>query len=81
MRFLLASLYRPQYREIIGRLNAPSDPDPMVLHVECPKCGQDNVAEPEPGTDVWELKDCEYKATVRLNQECPDHPHWFMVQL
>ena len=81
MRFLLASLYRPEFRTITERIYVPPGPEPMVLHVECPECSQDYVADLGMDVDPWDMEEAEYKAMVRLQEECPDHPHQFAVQL
>lgn len=81
MRFLLASLYRPEFRAITDRVYVPPGLEPMVLHVACPGCSQDYVAELGEDVDPWDMEESEYKAIVRLHDECPDHPHRFVVQV
>ena len=81
MRFWLAALHFPRYRDISGHAYARPKQGPAVIQVDCPTCGLDYAAELEPGVDAWELESCESKATVRLGLECPDHPHRFVVEL
>jgi hypothetical protein len=78
MRFLLASLYRREYRAMIAAEGIPLDvaPDPVV---RCPRCDVLYVADLAPDADPWDLEAAEWQAVVRLDGECPGHAHAFGV--
>ena len=46
---------------------------------DCPRCGWTYLADTEEDLDVGGADDYEYAATVRLERECPDHAHAFVV--
>ena len=81
MRFLLSDLRHPQYRTIVGVVAVPAVLAPAVVLVGCPHCGIGYVADVRLGEELWDVAACESNATVRLGLECPDHPHWFVVEL
>ena len=79
MRFLLASLHRADYRRQVEAAGVPLDHAPDVVAVRCPRCDALYVAELAPDEEPWDLEAAEWAATVRLDGECPDHPHAFAV--
>ncbi len=79
VRFLLASLYRAEYRALIAAEGIPLDVVPDVVDVACPRCGALYVAELAPDEEPWELEAREWMALCRLNTECPNHAHRFVV--
>ena len=80
MRFLLASLHRAEYRALIAAEGIPLDVVPALVDVRCPRCDVLYVADLAPEADPWDLEALEWAALVRLDAECPDHPHAFAVE-
>ncbi len=52
-----------------------------LLVVICPKCGDEFFADLEPSDDPSELEEESCEALTRLESECPDHAHRFVVRL
>ena len=63
-RFLLARIHRARLRELVA----------------CPRCGDEYFADlnPNESEPQW-LQEDEWEALVRLDEECPDHAHRFVV--
>ena len=81
MHFLLASLYGAEYRQQIAAAGLSLDVAPDIVPVDCPRCQAGYVAERAIDDEPWDLEACEWAALVRLDRECPDHPHRFVVEL
>lgn len=79
MRFLLASLFRAEYRAQVAAAGVPLEVAPDVVEVRCPRCELLYVADLAVDADPWDLEADEWEATVRLDAECPDHPGRFAV--
>ena len=60
------------------RLLWQNEPLKLVL-VICPKCGDEFFADLESSGDPSELDDESCEALTRLERECPDHAHRFVV--
>lgn len=80
MRFLLASLHRAVYRAQVAAEGVPLEMAPDIVDVTCPRCGALFVADLTPDDDPWDLEAQEWQALVRLDRECLDHAHAFVVE-
>lgn len=79
LRFLLASLYRDRYRELVADLPIFGERPPEPFTVECPTCGALYLADKTTYDEPYDLDGLEWEALTRLADECPDHPHAFAV--
>ncbi len=68
--FLHARIHRARWRALIAA-------EPVLI--ACPTCGTAYAADLEPEEEPVELEADEWAALVRLDAECPDHPHRFSV--
>ena len=80
MRFLLAAAHRAAYRRQVEADSIPLDHAPDAVEVHCPRCGALYLADLGPDEEPWDLEALEWAAAVRLDAECPDHPHAFAVE-
>ena len=80
MRFLLASLFRAAYRELIATRLLPLDTVPDLVDVRCPTCDALYVVDLTPDEEPWDLEAREWEALVRLKVDCPDHSHVLAVR-
>jgi hypothetical protein len=80
MRFLLAAVHRAAYRRQVEAAGVPLDHAPDLVDVRCPRCGDLYVADLEPDDEPSDLEALEWAATLKLEAECPDHPHAFAVE-
>lgn len=78
MRFLLATLHRARYRELVAESGGDLPLEPFTL--DCPKCGAVYLADLAPEDEPWDIEEQEWAALVRLDAECPDHPHRFTAE-
>ena len=80
MRYLLASLYRAEYRRLVLAEGIEPSQAPDPVDVRCPRCDALYIGELAPGDEPWDLEALEWAAVVRLDAECPDHAHAFVVE-
>jgi hypothetical protein len=73
MVFLLASLHRDRYRQLVAETGGELPPEPFTI--ACPKCGDLCIADLGPDDEPQALELQEWAALVRLDAECPDHAH------
>ncbi len=78
-RFLHAQLHRARLRDLVVAQLAVDDEPPHPVMAICPTCGVAYFADLEPADDPWELELEEWEALAKLDGECPDHPHAFLV--
>ena len=52
-------------------------PEPVLF--ACPRCGDEFFLDLDHDCEVWDADALEWQALVRLDGECPDHPHRFEV--
>jgi hypothetical protein len=64
-----------------GRQGSPTEPAWLTVPgvIGCPICGALYMAEANASGDAEELEDQELEAIDYLAEECPDHPHYFLV--
>ncbi len=79
MRFLHLHVHRARYRDAVivrfeeGLLTC----EPPT--VDCPRCGWSYFADSGEELEPDEAEVLAFRATVRLDRECPDHAHAFVV--
>ena len=78
-RLLHARLHRRRLRDMVTAQLAREERLPRPMLVVCPTCGEVFFADPGPVGSPRERELEEWEALARLDGECPDHPHRFIV--
>lgn len=77
--FLHARLHRDQLRDTVTAQLATAKTPPRLWLVLCPSCGDTFFADRGADSDVCASELEQWEALAKLDGECPDHPHWFVV--
>ncbi len=79
MRFLHAGIYRDRLRDLTAARAKIGQDDtlPGSELLRCPRCSAPYLFDLEPDEEPITWDEAEWLAAVRLNDECPDHPHMF----
>ena len=78
-RFLHAQIHRVLLAELVTAQLAADKSPPRQSVAICPTCGQTYVADIEPHENPLDLDLEGWEALAKLDGECPDHPHSFVV--
>ena len=78
-RFLHARLHGNRLQDLACRESLGGDPLVPLVVVFCPRCAIDYFADIAPDDDPTGLKLETWAAVRRLDRECPDHAHRFVV--
>ena len=77
MTFLHARIHALELRALDDQ--GVSLDDPKLLVVRCPRCRDPYFAQVLAQLGPRDRESLKYRATTRLNRECPDHAHRFEV--
>ncbi len=74
-------MHRARFRELVAGEGLPAELVPEVLRIACPRCGDWYFADlDQQDAEPFDLEAQEWAALVRLESECPDHSHSFVVE-
>ena len=77
--FFHTRVHRTQLHELVTAQLTGSRRPPQPRLVVCPTCGDAYFAN-RPAASSRSVRELEeWEALAKLDGECPDHPHWFLV--
>ena len=79
MDVLHARIHRVRLLQLMASWRSRALPD--VLLIDCPRCHDQYFADAEREVEPFLLQEARWAARVQLAQECPDHPHRFIVDV
>ena len=80
MIVLHARVHRARYRELVAAEGLALDAAPEPVLFACPRCGDEFFLDLDTDTEPWDVEEAEWQAVTRLDGECPDHAHRFVIE-